>query len=533
LAALAALATCEVKKHEPQINTYDSIRKEAVAPDTDLNHALPLASSWNASTWWNYDTGAAGFSPAWQLDEVEQGRHFLPWFNIPPPEMTAESAETAVYRAYLEAPVKEAARFRLPISFVGTEWEHYLYDDPAYFALPPAQNPNIVSLEGNVLKKLSPFGAKECWHQVGLDWGSSSLLNQIMTWYPAPPVVLFISNNEAVRLLWTEAETDRRYLDLYGYGREDDFKRQVFGEGWAERYRALIQGFREGLGSQRWRDCAKFVGFEAFGLGAFARWSEWKNYSLYIPHRIDPSPLFWEGGSPSLYIWADRGERDNNVAGLLFQAMNWVFMLDEARQFNPSFWYEFSSWDGDEVSRNAYTQLGQNLTPERYGGFVQFAMWLLRPRLVRDYRAWEQPRSAILAWFTPIVEAVDLIYRNAALELFWRSSDLVENASRPHPYQTDVPPEYANLPRMFLLTTNLDPAPPWSMQTEFPVMSLARVRGTSPQRSWLLYAYAPLGRQPEVQISVPEFGAVRVSVNLGGSYYLVDEATKKITPIGI
>jgi hypothetical protein len=512
-----------------QPNIYDSIRQEALAPNSETNHPLPLIGSWNASTWWNYDTDTAGFYPGWQLEMVDQGHHLLPWFNTPYPDPECEQGQFCT--GYFESPIKKAAQLNLPISFVGTQWEHYLYDDPAYFNLPPNQNPNVVSPDGTVQKMISPFGPVNYWYEVGKRWGSSSLMQQVISWYPTPPLVIFVSNNEAIKLTWLEAEVDQHYIDLYGYGRDDNFKRQVFADGWQERYSALIQGFRDGLGNPNWQAGSKFIAFEAFGPGFFGRWDEWKEYSLYVPNRIDPNPLYWQGGSPALYIWATFDERDNNVMGPLFQAMNWVFILNEAHQLNPSFWYEFISWDEDQAGRDKYAQLGQSFTPERYGGFVQFGMWLVRPRIVREYRDWDQGRAEILPWFMPVINAVDRIYTNAVLQSFWRNSTLVANTSRQHPYQSDIPPEYSTVNRMFLLNTNLDPAQPWSLDTEFPVMSLARAKGTSPNRQWLLYAYAPLGSKTNVRIAIPEYQTVTVHVALEGSFYLVDESTQNITPV--
>jgi hypothetical protein len=509
-----------------QQNTYDCIREEAIAPNGETNHPLPLVGSWNASTWWNYDKDTKGLYPDWQLEMVDRGHHLLPWFNIPPPVPECEICS----KGYLESPIKRAALLNLPISFVGTQWEHYLYDDPIYFDLPTSQNPNVVSLDGTIQKKISPFGPVDPWFEVGQKWGSSPLMQQVIAWYPDPPLVIFVSNNEARKLWWPEAENDQCYLDLYGYNRDDNFKRQVFADGWKKRYSTLIQGFREGLGNPNWQINSRFVGYEAFGPGWFGRWYGWKEYSLYFPNCVDPNPLFWEGGSPSLYICPNCNERDNNVVGPLFHAMNWYFILDEAWKLNPTFWFEFSCWDGDQEAQDDYTQRDQSLTPERYGGFVQYGMWMVRPRVVRLYRNWDQNRETILPWFMPVMDAVDRIYTNPVLRSFWRNSMIVANASRQHPYQTDIPPEYSTVNRMFLLNTSLDPPQPWSLDTEFQVLSLARVKGNSPNRQWLLYAYAPLGSKMNVQITIPEYQNLTVDVALEGSFYLVDE-NQTITPV--
>ena len=39
-----------------------------------------------------------------------------------------------------------------------------------------------------------------------------------------------------------------------------------------------------------------------------------------------------------------------------------------------------------------------------------------------------------------------------------------------HPYQKDVPKEYHDSDRWFLLDTNLDPPRPWDMHTNIPVL---------------------------------------------------------------
>ena len=516
-----------------QRSIYDWIRREALALNSEKNHPLPLLGSWNASTWWNHDTDAVGLNPGWQLEMVAQGHHILPWFEIPTPDDGCQPDEFCYQADYFESPLKKAAYLHLPISFVGTQWEHYLYDDPIYFDLPPSQNPNVVLLDGTIQKRISPFGSVGHWYEVGQRWGSNPLMQQLIAWYPDPPGVIFISNNEATRLTWPDAEIDQHYVELYGYGRDDNFKRRVFSDGWNECYTALFQGFRNGLGNTNWQACSKFIGYGAFGPGWFGEWPGWKEYSLYVPGRIDPHPLFWQGGSPSLYICTTCNERDNNVQGPLFDAMNWLFIANEALQLNPSFWYEFSSWDGDQEAQDGYARVGQSLTPERYGGFVQFGMWVVRPRTVRVYRDWNQGRAAILPWFMPVMNAVDRIYTNPTLLSFWRNSTLVSNPSREHPYESDIPPEYSFVDRMFLLSTNLDPVQPWSLDTEFPVMGLARVTGISPKRQWLLYAYAPLGSKMSVQVAVPEYQTVTVNVALGGSFYLVDELTRTVTSVDV
>ena len=98
----------------------------------------------------------------------------------------------------------------------------------------------------------------------------------------------------------------------------------------------------------------------------------------------------WDGGSPSYYTddWNDR--TDFTVHSPQIEFMNADFMLREAQRLNPAYWFELSIWDGYDTvpgharqrptKRDIYHKLGQVYDPERYGGWVQFGMWLLRPR---------------------------------------------------------------------------------------------------------------------------------------------------------
>lgn len=503
------------------------IRQAVLAPNSTTNSPLPVVGSWNAATEWNIGTSGEGFSPSWQMQQIAAGHHMMPWFEIPLPGGTV----TPEMINYYQSALQQAAQLNLPIAFKGTQWEQNLYTDPTYFNLPYAQNPNVSDLNGNPVAMVSPFGALAPWTQLGVAWGSSPLMTQLRQWYPNPPAVFFISNNEAHILTWTAVETDKHYLDLYGKGQGDDFKRQVVGQGWIDRYRALQQGFRSGLVNSAWRNAAVFSGFNAFGPSWFGRFYGWMDYSLYIPNRIDPNPLIWDSGSPQVYLATFLKNTDFQVYSPQFDSMNWNFMLNEAWQLDPNFWFEISVWDGDAAQRDYFASLGQTYTPERYSGVVQFAMWLLKPRSVRDYREYNMPRSTTLPWFTPVIDAVDRVYNNATLQRFWRGGQLVANTSRTHPYETQVPPEYQSANRMFLLNTNLDPAQPWALSTQIPVFSLARVLGSSPQRQWLLYAHSPLGPRTGVQITIPSYRAVTVDVSLAGSFYLVDEASGGVTPI--
>jgi len=549
---LAVLLSTGALAAEYPGRTVREIREEATRSNQDkAGRPLPLAAHWNVG-------GPAGsFDMAYQLGLLSKGRHILPWFGWPPTDRWLEQTwkpgdparqkhMDAALAAY-EAPIRELARLQLPLSFVSTQWESTLSYDKAFLGLPPDQNPNVVSVEGKVLPKVSPFGPVEPWKQCGRQWTDSLFMKKFQEWYPEPPLVVLVSNNEHAKLGWTEVETSQRYMDKYGKGRSDDFKRQVVGDGYLERYRALLDGVREGFGSGPWRKAARCVGYEAFGPVHFGRWAGWKEYSSFTPGRLDWSHLCWDGGSPSYYLHDWMAITDYTVWSPQVESMNWVFMQQDVWKTAPEYWFEISTWDGDQPGAGSDKRLffatkEEVYTPARYEGLVQFGMWLLRPRLVREFRGWLETIAYAGPYFDAILDAVDRVYADKTLRRFWRQGRLVPNRQHAHPYQSDVPKEYKDAERWFLLDTSLSPrelteprefdnlAPPPS-QTEVPVFALALVLGDEGEREWLVYAHAPRGARTGVTISVPGFGDFTADVPQSGSFYLLKEDGRKVRPV--
>ena len=502
----------------------EEIRHEAALPNqSDIGRPLPLAATWNTGQF------PTGFTPDYQMHLIEQGHYILPAFFLPPPKNRGPGEDPG--DAYFEAATKKAAALKLPISFVGTEWESVLTTDPNYFNLPPDKNPNVIGLDGSIQHKLDPLGPVDPWKEVGKKWTSTPLMNKLQEWYPDPPLVLFVSNNEANRLRWYEAESSSRYISLYGKAKDDNVKRQVVGDGWIRLYRAFQASMREGLTQRNWCDNAKFIGYDAFGPSCFGRWFDWEKYSLNIPGRIAPWPLAWDGATPSYYLYDWAQIADNLVWSPQVESINWVFMLEEAHRLNPDFWFEISTWDGDAQKREYFTILGQVFNPERYGGMVKFGMWLLRPRVVREFRGYTDTVANAGPYFLAVAAAVDSVHKEPLLRKFWRHGELVANHAEQHPYQSNVPAEYHKVDRWFLLDTKLDPPRSWWLMTNLPVYSLALVLGQSPEREWLIYTYCPLGPKPKVEIFLPDYGQITIDASPSGVYYQVVERTKVIKRI--
>ena len=532
---------------DPLLSPADEIRQEATLPTIGpFGHPLPLAAHWNTGG----QDGSGnewGIGPAAQLKLIEEGHYLLPWFAWPSldnmhsyfhDEKTYEKWYAAQLPYFVE-PLRKAAKLKLPISLLATQWESELTYDKKYLNAPAEQNPNVVDINGKILQEVDPFGPVGPWKEVGSSWTNNRGLLDLQTWYPDPPLVILISNNEHAKLWWWDAEQSKRFMDLYGKGRDDNFKRKVIADGWIERYRALQKSMRESLDSPTWRKNALFMGYEASGPPHFGREMSpetWQQYSSYSPGRIDVGPLTWDGSSPSYYLHNWMPIYDYKVWSPQVEAMNWVFMNRDAYKVNPKFWFELSTWDGDvgdqpNNKRKTYAAMGQALTPERYEGMIQFGMWLLRPRAVRDFRGYNELSAAVMPYFVPIMDAVDRVHTNPTLRRFWRQGELVPNHGHLHPYQKEIPVEYQQEDRWFLLDTNLDAPWPWTQSTEIPVYSLALVMGKAPEREWLVFTHAPKSARIGVQLTVPEYGPITVDSSQTGSFYLVSEKTKKVTPV--
>jgi hypothetical protein len=209
--------------------------------------------------------------------------------------------------------------------------------------------------------------------------------------------------------------------------------------------------------------------------------------------------------------------------------MNFVPMLAATRRVRPDFWFEISTWDGrsDELARDKddfYSALGQSWDPTRYGGMVQFGMWLLRPRVVREFRDTLSRLDHYAASFVPILEAVDRVHRNPVLARFWTRGRLVANARAQHPYQDALPAQWQSLQRWFLLDADANPRRPWTLETALPVFAVALELGTPPAREWLVYAMSPLEPRRSTVVTLDDGLQRSVQATRGGCFNRIHEA---------
>ena len=62
---------------------------------------------------------------------------------------------------------------------------------------------------------------------------------------------------------------------------------------------------------------------------------------------------------------------------------------------------------------------------------------------------------------------------------------------------------------------------------------MALVRGESGARQWLIYAHSPLENRGNVEITLPDFGQLTIDVPRAGTFHIVDERNRKITPLDV
>lgn len=507
----AAGPTAAVADQAPEGRAIAAIRRDSNPRIAGAAHPLPLAASWNTGL------KPLGFTPAWQIEQIRHGRYLLPWFALaPPPAGPARPGYSSAFDArYYGAAIDYLARHRLPLTFEAAPWETLLPRvSPAYAKTDAAGRP----------RPLSPFGPIAPWYEAGRAWARSPSLRQLQRLYPRPPLVLFISDNEAARV-----DADDLHAPYSVTATPQVIaRRRAIGDAWIVRYETMIRGFRDGLAAPGWRAHALFEAYDAFVTPALGRWPGWGCYSLYVPGRTEPWPYAWDGASVSYYVHDWAPDSDYTVWSPQIEAMNYVPALAQVRRAKPDFWFEISTWDGQQPGRGSdkrifYANHGQAYTPARYGGMVQFGMWLLRPRVVREFRNWTDDRIRFGPYFDRIMDAVARVHRDALLRRFWREGRLLANPVGRHPYEASLTPELASPARWFLLDTPANPPRPWQLGTPLAVYALALVRGGAPHRQWLVYAFSPLRASAIVPVRIPGGPEVTVRTADRGAFTLIAE----------
>ncbi len=552
LAALAALATAFTLVS----GTASAQTKEAVAaeiraevakpslPPASVGRPLPLAACFNVG-----EPNTAGRpTPAYQLGAegaLARGHHVLPTFQTPYPDTPRADGSRRwplVPEGYYRPAIDEARRLSLPLVFYGTQWEAELAD---------RRGDLTVALGDNHWPLTPATDNTQAYYDAGRSWATSSRMRELVQWYPEAPRVFLLSNNEPPRLRWIEYQADPRFLARHPdcqnalaaararYGDRalaDSAElraciRRRFGDDWQCLHRALLAGVRDGFRGTAWEGRLTLVGYDAFGPPHLGRYYTWAEDALTVlGERWDPWSAVWDGGVPSIYqhSWA-WFINDFMRASVQAEAMNLERMLADTLTRNPEYWFEMAVWDGYQPGagddygdkRRFYSARGQLASPERYGGWVQFGMWLLRPRVVREYRDYADTVEETGGHFDAVVAAVERVWRTPRLREFWQFGEPVPNPAQEHPYVLFHEPDgYPAGTRNFLLAT---PSHPWRRvgdghyDIEVPVFALALRRGNE----HLVYAHSAIAGQDGVTLELPGVFSIRERVSVGGSFFVV------------
>ena len=473
-----------------------SITAEALkAFSSSDENSLPLLSHWNADS--------NGMDPMYMIGRIEQGEHILVSWKLDP-----YYADT-IGISYYEESIIKAAELQLPLVFVLPAPESALTQDDYYKNLSKEDNPNVIDENNNTLDKLSPFGPDERWNEVGNQWSTSDLMVELQGLYPDPPLVVFISEDEAAKLSWNEISTASRYSEYNIANSDDNYKRILLGGKWIEKYRQMQNGFKEGFTQDAWKNNVKFISNNNFS-DDFGKSSNWIDDATVTNQYINLWPLTTDGSTIDFDLTGTKSDTTANSPHIL--ANNLSFMLKEAKSVNqnPNFAYQLNLDDASKITDSA-----------RYRGLTQFALWFLRPNFIRQ-KSSSTTLAELEPMFKEVVDSIELIHYNSQVAEFWKNGELVQNGDSY--LNENIPVQYQNDPRWFLLDTDKNPAKPWSDSTNIKVWAFALVKGETPNREWLIYAQSPEGNISGVTIDIPGYGNVLVNSSVNGNFYETKES---------
>ena len=513
-----------------------------------------------------------GWDPNYFVELIKQGHHVIPTFidtmsvttrafGAGEPSQKAKENIEALISEY--RPALEFCRdHKLPIAFRGWNYATYPFtlqirrSEISKEPIKPEQDPRLL-IGGKAAREnnpdMDPCGPIELWQEFGTFWFNNPLMVEIQKIYPDPPLVIFLDNNEAGKVGKVDPKSDR-FLAKYGAGPHDEeFLKKVAAEGYDELYKALFDAARAACVSPSWSKNLRFIAYN----------------SLKPPH---------DGGMPEYYDndWQPT-KTDFGAAGLQSDAMGMFLGQTKVVNENPSFLWSSIFWDGEWMgniwrSRGKgkaspakpfqYASAGQRWDFNRYEGDFQFGLWVMRPKLYFEFRG-DPRRNAYMdgAWQRALA-MVDRPWTNPVLRDFWRFGKLVPNRFEPPARQPgkwaewteEQKTNYLKLDRGFLLTCDANPPrgawvpeaemrankltepvpfyeegkDPWK-NASLRVFSVALVRGEQPNRSWLIYAHAPLGAVANTKVQLPGYGDVKLdSVSMSGSFFAVNEADRSV-----
>ena len=188
----------------------------------------------------------------------------------------------------------------------------------------------------------------------------------------------------------------------------------------------------------------------------------------------------------------------------------------------------------------------------RYEGFCALALWLTRPRILREF-GWADYEREIDQHWQVAMRVTDRVWSDPVLTRFWRKGRLVANPE--FAKQTGVrhpmgdlgefwSKRWEGLDCFFQLSSPINPpfaswpTSPTALTSTYPdssgvvkVWAIAYELGTAPKREWLVLTQSPREDRKAVQVTIPGYGEVTVDVTRSGSFNLLREGTR--TPVRV
>jgi hypothetical protein len=160
--------------------------------------------------------------------------------------------------------------------------------------------------------------------------------------------------------------------------------------------------------------------------------------TLFYPDNLVPWSQVWDGNSINVYKYC-KGAM--TLANAHLSEQNFAFAIEETlKTLRPEYVLEISIWNGASSDYSQGALPHYRVSPLRQEGEIQFDMWLMRPRVVREYRDPTAAREEPDRYLRSVINSVDRVHDNPVLRRFWRSSTLVPNRAQKHIYsRCDLP----------------------------------------------------------------------------------------------
>ena len=184
----------------------------------------------------------------------------------------------------------------------------------------------------------------------------------------------------------------------------------------------------------------------------------------------------------------------------------------------------------------------------RYEGFCNLALWLTRPRIVREF-AWGDYDHVVDTHWKALMRATDHVWSDPVLTRFWRKGKLLANPAYAAQTKLAHPmnelgefwaKRWAGLDCFFQLSVAINPpftawpsgngvSGTWPDQpgAVIKVWAIAYELGTKPKREWLLITQSPREDRKAVVVTVPGFGDATVDVTRSGTFHLLSEGKRE------